>query len=333
MRGRHWVRVAVYVPLLGMLGWLLPGLIDAYTPFVPPDVDKRQKAIGSLNGLPSRLKGVFQETASFDAIPEPGPGDWLMSMGRMDRRGQSVGQFKRGWRNDVTEARRTLCILPCDPAFRGQEALLESFAAFMGHYFQLPVRVMETLDLASRGVTSRENNGALQWLTGDVLDLLTDRVPKDAYSLIALTLTDLYPKESWNFVFGQASLKDRVGVFSLARYFEMLSTNGVTDFGSVDAKFMRRAFKVLAHETGHMFGIHHCIHYRCLLNGSGSLSETDRAPLHACPLCLRKLHLAIGFDPIRRYQSMQSFYEEHDLDLEASWIDQRLDEITQKSGN
>ena len=324
------MRVAVYVPLLGVLGWLLPGLIDAYTPFVPPEVHERQKAMGSLNGLPPRLKGVFQETASFDGIPEPGPGDWLTSIGRMDRRGQTVRRFKRGWRNDVTEGRRTLYILPCDPAFHGQEALLKSFEAFMGHYFQLPVRVLDTLDLG-HGVTSRENNGVLQWLTRDILDLLADCVPEDAYSLIALTLTDLYPKESWNFVFGQASLKDRVGVFSLARYFETFSTNGETDFGSIDVKFMRRAFKVLAHETGHMFGIHHCIHYHCLMNGSGSLSETDRAPLHACPVCLRKLHLPIGFDPIRRYQSLRSFYEEHGLGSEARWIEQRLDEITHQN--
>jgi len=31
-------------------------------------------------------------------------------------------------------------------------------------------------------------------------------------------MEDLYPDPHWNFVFGQASLRDRVGVFSFARY-------------------------------------------------------------------------------------------------------------------
>mgnify|MGYP000107882883 CR=1 FL=1 len=34
----------------------------------------------------------------------------------------------------------------------------------------------------------------------------------------AVTMTDLYPSEDWNFVFGQASLRNRVGAYSFARY-------------------------------------------------------------------------------------------------------------------
>ena len=43
-------------------------------------------------------------------------------------------------------------------------------------------------------------------------------VPDDAFCLSAITMTDLYPKDSWNFVFGQARLYQRVGIYSLARY-------------------------------------------------------------------------------------------------------------------
>jgi archaemetzincin len=31
-------------------------------------------------------------------------------------------------------------------------------------------------------------------------------------------MEDLYPDPAWNFVFGQASLRERVEVFSFARY-------------------------------------------------------------------------------------------------------------------
>jgi archaemetzincin len=53
-------------------------------------------------------------------------------------------------------------------------------------------------------------------LTADILDLLKDRLPADAFALLGITMVDFIPQ--WNFVFGQASLRDRVGVYSFARY-------------------------------------------------------------------------------------------------------------------
>ena len=36
--------------------------------------------------------------------------------------------------------------------------------------------------------------------------------------MIGVSLTDLYPRDEWNFVFGLASIRERTGVFSFARY-------------------------------------------------------------------------------------------------------------------
>jgi len=36
--------------------------------------------------------------------------------------------------------------------------------------------------------------------------------------MLSVTMVDIYPRDSWNFVFGLASLKDRTGVFSFKRY-------------------------------------------------------------------------------------------------------------------
>lgn len=47
---------------------------------------------------------------------------------------------------------------------------------------------------------------------------LEQRLPSDAYSMIAVLNSDLYPDEEWNFVFGIASTVKRTGVFSFARY-------------------------------------------------------------------------------------------------------------------
>jgi archaemetzincin len=76
----------------------------------------------------------------------------------------------------------------------------------------------------------------------------------------------------------------------------------------------------MTHELGHMFGIAHCTAYRCLMNGSNSLKETDAAPMHLCPVCLRKLHASVGFSPAARYASLESFYRTHGLLAEAEQV-------------
>lgn len=39
----------------------------------------------------------------------------------------------------------------------------------------------------------------------------TKRKPKDAFCVAGITMIDLNPRDTWNFVFGQASLTDGVG--------------------------------------------------------------------------------------------------------------------------
>jgi len=124
---------------------------------------------------------------------------------------------------------------------------------------------------------------------------------------MAITMEDLYPVPSWNFVFGQASLKGRVGVYSFIRY-------DPTFYGGERGKdykklLLWRSCKVLVHEIGHMFGIEHCIFYHCVMNGSNHLQESDARPIHLCPVDLRKHHYSIGFDIVERYKKLQQFYE------------------------
>ncbi|MBK9768977.1 MAG: hypothetical protein IPP63_19310 [Chloracidobacterium sp.] len=60
----------------------------------------------------------------------------------------------------------------------------------------------------------------------------------DASALIAFTVDDLYPNETMNYVFGQASLEDRVGVWSLARM----------DDHTDDRNFLIRTLKIAARD-------------------------------------------------------------------------------------
>ena len=162
--------------------------------------------------------------------------------------------------------------------------------------------------------TSRINpgTGKKQWLTPELLRTIWEKLPADAYAMLAVTMTDLYPDESWNFVFGQALPEKRVGVFSFARYHPAWSGGKSDD--STKTLVLRRALKVLTHEMGHMFGIEHCVHFQCNMNGCNSLQEADSTPMDLCPVCLRKLHHAIRFDPVKRYEKMRDFDAANGLD-------------------
>jgi hypothetical protein len=39
------------------------------------------------------------------------------------------------------------------------------------------------------------------------------------------------------------------------------------------------------------------------MNGANGQEESDRSPLHACAVCLEKLHRAIGFSLVERYRA------------------------------
>jgi archaemetzincin len=59
-------------------------------------------------------------------------------------------------------------------------------------------------------------------------------------------MEDLYPDPRWNFVFGQASVRDRVGVFSFARYDPVFY--GESRSSRYQELLLRRSTKVLVHE-------------------------------------------------------------------------------------
>ena len=105
-------------------------------------------------------------------------------------------------------------------------------------------------------------------------------------------MRDLHAGDDWNCVFGQATLRECVGVDNFARYDPGFYGEARGD--DAQTLILRRNCKVLAHETGHMFGMVHCIYFRCLMNGASHLGEDDATPLHLCPVCLRKLHHAVG---------------------------------------
>lgn len=285
--------------------------------FTPPDEIARRAAIGETRYLPEIEKKTFAESAVFQAKTAPNEIDWLANH---EEPGQTFDQFLRTRRNRLQKPRQILYVQPLGPFPATETDLLKKVADYAAIFFQTEVKTQRVIDpdVGKIQITRRQHPGPddLQFLSTDVLSLLKIDLPDDAYARLAVTMTDLYPEESWNFVFGQASLSERVGVYSFARY-------GTPEIPN----FLRRCVQVFTHETGHMFGLYHCIHYECLMNGSNSLAESDAGPLFLCPVCLRKLHAANAFDPVDRYQKMAAFFREAKLTDEQEWVTRRLAEL------
>jgi len=297
--------------------------------FKLPTAAERLRAIGQTSKLPEILRAALEPGVDFEPIPVPKPGDWLAEHVET---GQSFDDFVRSKPNQPDKSRCKIYLQPLGEFPQGQIALVETLRKYADAYFAMQVDVLPYLALSERNITTRVNpfTQNRQILTGDVLAILKKTVPADAFCVLAITMEDLYPEPSWNFVFGQASLRERVGVYSFARYDPAFY--GQKRDKNYKKLLLRRSCKVLAHETGHMFGLTHCIYFKCVLNGSNHLAESDARPVHLCPVCLRKLQSSIGFDVIKRYGNLFRFYKEAGFDDEAQWIANRLKRILPAEG-
>jgi archaemetzincin len=271
------------------------------------------------------MKAFFQSSYDFRPMPKPKPGDWLS---QHHEPGQTFEEFVSSQPNRLEGTWRKLYLQPVDHFLAGENPSLKLLGEFMQAFFCMESETLSVLHQSKQSFTTRANpyTRKEQILTGDVLATLRGHLPQDAFCLLGIATRDLYPSPSWNFVFGQASHSKRVGVFSFVRYDPVFY--GEVRGQDYDDLLLRRACKVLAHETCHMVGMHHCIDYACLMNGSNHLTESDARPLHLCPVCLRKLHHSIGFDPVDRYQQLHGFYQRVGFKDAAIWLENRLQTIS-----
>jgi len=301
----------------------------------------------------------------FKPIPEPGYDDWLANHHAKERK-QNFETYKYS-KTPVHQNKKIYLIpigtlhqdVPLDSKDYPSTPSLTILSEFAEAFFSpLTVVTLPPLLLSSEkgdkyaftwkfdvyNITKRINGSWYQLYTKDINDVLytIKQTLPDAYSVTAVTMYDLYPDPSWNFVFGQARLKQSVGVFSFIRYGDFFyNYHGkplqvVPDTSRLEIEsysiFLKRCLKVMFHETCHMFGIEHCTFFTCPMTGSNHLAESDSRPMFLCPMDLHKLQYVLGFDVIERYKLLENFYKKYEMFFseEVEWIGRRLEWIEEK---
>lgn len=291
--------------------------------FEPPTNKETLSAIGNTNALPDSLQRALS-IDDFEPIPVPGPNDWLAEH---HENGQTYDEFVQSDHNSPDEIHNVIYLQPIGHFRQGQSPSLDLLREYAAAYFVMNVDILPAIDIRRLDLTIRLNpySQNRQLLAGDILRNLKGNLPANAFCVLAITMEDLYPDPRWNFVFGQASMQDRVGVFSFARYDPVFY--GDSRGSRYQKLLLRRSAKVLVHETAHMFSLAHCTYFKCVMNGSNHLQESDSRPLLLCPVCLSKLQSSIGFDVAARYNRLQQFYSNVGFIFEQDWVTRRLKKI------
>lgn len=214
----------------------------------------------------------------------PGPYDWLATH---PEPGQTYTEYIKGNPVIPNATKKYIDIVLLGEFSEKGKEVISKTSKYIEIFYDMPVRFIDPISLSVIPDYARREHPRTkdkQILSGFVIEeVLKDKVRKDTFCLISFTSSDLWPGQGWNFVFGEASMEDRVGVWSIYR-------NGDPERSEEDFKLcLKRTIKTGVHEIGHMFSMYHCIFYECLMNGSNHQKESDQAPIWLCPVCLRKL--------------------------------------------
>ena len=271
--------------------------------------DATDPAAAKLRPVVEKLRPVHTK------IQPPGPSDWLANH---KEPGQSFGEYLRCRPVVPQGKRKVLYIQPVGDFTASQQRVVKLTAEYMRLCFGIEVRFRESVPLSVIPEKSQRVHpswGVKQVHAGYILDnVLKPRLPADAAAMLGFTASDLWPGKNWNFVFGLASLRERVGVWSVNR-------NGDPDENQEAFRLcLRRTIKTAVHETGHMFSMLHCTAYECCMCGSNHREESDRRPLYLCPECVAKLCWATGQDPVERYRKLAGFCKKSGLEEECAFF-------------
>lgn len=265
-------------------------------------------------------KGEFEKLADLDVfLGTPKSGDWLAEH---KESGQTFEQYEKLVLLKPNSKKNKIYILPIGGFTSQEDSLVNATVEYLEIFYDIETVKLESIkDDIVPDTMRRLNEVGDEQLNADYLikKVIPKFKPKDALAIMAITGRDLYPKPSWNFVFGLATYSNGIGVTSIARY-----EPNYKDF----ALGLGRTIKTSAHEIGHMFKLKHCINAVCVMNGVNSLSEDDKKPNSLCSVCLKKLTLNFGFNNKVRFEKLIAFYQKYNLKSDLKIIEKQYEIIT-----
>ena len=277
-------------------------------------VREAKKEIQELRAAMKKIEPFFKPMGKPEAY------DWL---GSHNEPGQTFEEYLDSEPTKPTKERQKIYVLPLGTFTPQQKAIIETTASYLAVFYDMQVVTMPNKALPQKleKKDSRYNEflKTRQVRTSYIMNaILKPILPSDAAALIAFTNEDLYPDDSMIFVFGQASLENRVGVWSLARL----------EFKANRATFLQRTLKIAAHETGHMFSMRHCTKYECVMSGTNHIAETDRRPIDACPECTAKICWLSDIPAAARYKKLADFCRKNGLAKEAGEFERKTKAVS-----
>ena len=272
---------------------------------------------------------------SFQRVSIPKRGDWMYEhAGESADSGQSVKSYNRqSFKNYPHGPVETIEVVPVgtfDPLIAPPIHVLKEYLEI---FFGCSVRVVKPVNVKVVAVSGLVDGEQL--LCGDAFEYLRKRrCPRDVFASVCITMLDLTPGDDWNFVYGQAVMMDGVGVFSFARYspnFHKGTNNALSE--EDHRRMLKKTCRTMAHEVGHIFGLRHCIYFKCIMNGNnGGANESSHFSL--CPVCLQKICSFMKENPIDivgRYKALQRFYSKYIFTRESDWFGVRLEGLLKYS--
>ncbi|MFM7022317.1 MAG: archaemetzincin [Flavobacteriales bacterium] len=240
------------------------------------------------------------------------PGDWLETH---PEKGQTFAQYQKTKFVQPNAEKNKIYIRPVGDFLPEEFKIVEYTAAYLQDFFGLPTVLMDQIHDSVVPPASRRILASFEQLhAAYVLDsILYPQVPEDAIVVIGITNKDLYPQDSWAFVFGLAYPTKRISVSSMFRYVEDSLTAGNYHL------CLDKMIKTTAHEVAHTFGLKHCINATCVMNGTNGLHESIRRPNHLCSECTKKLYYNLHFNLLERNRKMNAFFMLHHLPKEVEY--------------
>lgn len=164
------------------------------------------------------------------------------------------------------------------PFGRIPDAILNAVSEELKSMYKISLSVLQEMKLPKETY----NQLRRQYNSTKILEFLAKNFDE---RILGIVKEDMY-SHGLNFVFGEAQLKGKFSVVSIARLDPMFYGKPFDE-----RLFVERSVKEAIHEVGHTFGLEHCPNKKCVMSFSNTIFDVDRKGKNLCEMCKLQLGL------------------------------------------